>query len=210
MSTVSKNTQYSYTDEEKPERFLGRFIFTRKTVTFGHITLQLSNVCKIQVRSFKETIKPKYSMTERHLNTAWKVVGIGFLIFLAGNVWESFASIGLITMLAGGVGIWYYYDERKRKKDMVNNYHGLFFDCTSGKTEVLWADSVAFTAELFNRLTTSMNDERVTSFVANFHENRIENIEMGAVKNYYETQISGNTDTIAVIGSTGTNINNGY
>jgi hypothetical protein len=200
MASIKQNSQVSFSDDEKPERYLGKFRFTRKTVTFGQITLQLSNVSKIEVKSFKETIKPKFDMTDEHLKTAWKGVALGILVILIGGVVKSLVSVGFIILLAGGLGVWYYHNERNRKKEKIYNYHGLFFDCTSGKSEVLWSNDVKFTIELFNRISHSMNDDQFTSFVANFTENRFETIDAGT-NNYYGNYIADNSGSNIVVDS---------
>lgn len=161
-------------EEEKPEKFLGKFIYTKKTITFGRKTLQLSNVSKIEMKSFRETTKAVYSISPQRKNQAIKALIAGVLLTLLGSVWEPFALLGVLLVLIGGGIVWYYYDERNRIKDRIRNYHGLFFDCTSGKTEVLWSDEQDFIVKLFDRITNSMNYEQIGSFVANITDKRIE------------------------------------
>ncbi|TNE58474.1 MAG: hypothetical protein EP344_09940 [Bacteroidetes bacterium] len=169
-----QNTTFS--EEEKPERFLGRFIFTRRTVTYGHKTLQLSNVVKIEVKGFQEVRKATFRVSDESRNTAIRAALAGLMVLGVGYyLWDPLQLIGLLLVLAGGGVTWYYYHERSQKQDEVYNYYGLFFECTSGKTEVLWSGNKDFTFELFDRITSSMNDDRVASFVANFTEYKFEN-----------------------------------
>lgn len=160
-------------EEEKPDKFLGKFIFTNKTATFGQKTLQLSNVSKIEVRKYKEVTKAVYRISDVHRDQALKAVGIGLLLILLGQSWESLSVIGAFILVIGGAVIWWYYDERNRKKDKIYNYYGLFFDCTSGKSEVLWSDKHDFVVKLFDRITNSMNYEQMGNFIANITDNSV-------------------------------------
>lgn len=160
-------------EEERPEKFLGKFIFTNLTATFGQKTLQLCNVSKIEVGRFKEVTKAVYSISDQVRSQALKAIGVGALLLLLGGFWEALRIIGILVIIAGGAIVWYYYDERSKKKDYTYNYYGLFFDCTSGKTEVLWFDNYEDVVKLFDRITNSMNRQEVASFVANITDNRM-------------------------------------
>jgi hypothetical protein len=170
---TSHNTAESYSEEEVPQRYLGEFLFTQKTATFGQKTIQLSNVSKIQVRSFKETKKAVYRITDENLKQAWKLLGVSLILILVGKYWEMAGTLGIILGVLGGGVIWYYYNERRRLKDKTYNYFGLFFDCTSGKTEVLWSHRQDFIVQLFDRISNSMNYERMSNFVAHFNDNSV-------------------------------------
>lgn len=180
MGTV-KNSSIALNDEEMPEKFLGKFVFTKKTITFGHKTLQISNISKIEVNSFKETTKPTYSISENTRDSAIKAAALGLIGIFLGGVWEPFRIIGVLLILISGGIIWYYYDERQKKRDKIYNFYGLFFDCTSGKSEVLWSDDYSFVNELFDRITEAMNRDNFNGFVANFIENKFESIENSTV-----------------------------
>jgi hypothetical protein len=201
---ATDKTNHTFVEDEKPENYNGRFVFTPRTVTFGHVTLQLSNVSGIRIKRFKETIKAVYDLNERQLKTAWKAVIIGLIIFLigAGLEAEIFSALGFLTALGGGLVVWYYHDERNKKKDIIYNYHGLFFDLNSGRSEVLWSDDGPFAGRLFNYITHSMNDDKQTSFIAHFHDNRIENLSTGDKINYFDNSINvkDNIDSIITIG----------
>lgn len=179
--TTEKNRSVAINDEEMPEKFLGKFVFTKKTITFGHKTLQISNISKIEVSSFKETTKPVYSISEKTRDNALKSAALGLVGIFLGGVWEPFRIIGALLIIISGGIVWFYYDERQKKKDKIYNFYGLFFDCTSGKTEVLWSDQYSFVNELFDRITEAMNSEQFNGFVANFIENKFESIENSTV-----------------------------
>lgn len=164
-------------EEERPVKFLGKFIFTNLTATFGQKTLQLSNVSKIEVRRFMEVTKAVYSISPEGKSQAIKAIIVGVLLVLLGSFLEALIIIGSLLIIIGGGVVWYYYDERRKKEDSVNNYYGLFFDCTSGKTEVLWFDRHEDVIQLFDRITNSMNHERMIDFVANITDNRVSIIE---------------------------------
>ncbi len=178
----------NYTEVEKPDKFLGKFIFTKRTITFGHKTLQLSNVSKIEVKSFRDTTKAVYKISDERLSWAWKVALVGVLLAL----WEPLRVVGVLFILVGAGIIWYYYDERNKKKDRVYNYYGLFFDCTSGKTEVLWSDHQDFVVQLFDRISNSMNYEQMSSFVANITDNSIQVIDSSNVMVQSKVDAGGN------------------
>ena len=101
MTKANTNPTDAYS-EEKPERFLGKFVFTKKTATFGQKTLQLINVTKIEVRSFRETTKAVYRISPARLQQAWKMIAAGVLLAFLGGFWESLRFIGAILILVGG------------------------------------------------------------------------------------------------------------
>jgi hypothetical protein len=159
--------------EEAPEKYLGKFIFTAKTATFQKKTLQLSNVVNIEVRSFFETKKAVYIISEEHKDLALKVLAAGVVLFFLRSIADVFATVGVLLGLGGGGVLGYYFYERNRKKDKTRNFYGLFFHCTSGKNEVLWFDSQQDVVMLFDRITNSMNQRDSPNFIASFTDNRI-------------------------------------
>jgi len=164
-------------EEERPVKFLGKFIFTNLTATFGQKTLQLSNVSKIEVKRFMEVTKAVYNISAERKSQAIKAIIVGVLLVFLGSFAEALIILGALLIIGGGSVVWYYYDERRKKADEVSNYYGLFFDCTSGKTEVLWFDRHYDVIELFDRITNSMNHERMVDFVANITDNSVSIIE---------------------------------
>jgi hypothetical protein len=161
--------------EEAPAaKYLGKFIFTTKTATFRSMTLQLSNVVKIEVESYQKIKKAVYRISDENQIQAWKALGLGVLFAFLSQYVSVLGIIGALLIFIGGGIIWYHYDERNRKKDIARDFFGLRFYCASGTTEVLWFDRQADVVNLFDRITNSMNHENAPNFIANFTDNRIE------------------------------------
>lgn len=160
--------------ESLPVKYLGKFYFTNKTATFKDVTLQLCNVVKIRVKSYKKEVKATYKINEETINNGYKAFFIGLLLAYFGRKVDVLVLISGITILASGALIYYYYYERRKYKDRISNFYGLFFECNAGLDEVLWFDHPKDVADLFDRITNSMNEPEPTSFIATFNQSNIE------------------------------------
>lgn len=161
-------------NDEIPENFnVGKFLFTRKTITYGGKTVQLSNVTKISKYSFRETKKPVFDVSQDlFYKSGAGVLICALLMFLLSSI-EFLSSIFMIGFVISLGILIYGYNERQKKKQTDKDYYGLVIETSSGKAENLLTTDKKFIGALFNEITKAMNDKDGKKLVANFSTNQI-------------------------------------
>lgn len=152
---------------------VGKFIFTKKTITYDSKTIQLSNVTKIAQYSYSERWKKKFKIPTFLFILAIIIGGITGLITIITYNFNNIADQPFIFFILSTVIFSYGVYERMNRKSFIEDYFGLIIETSSGKAENLLTQNYDFIHSLFNEITKAMNDEGYSKIVANFNNHEI-------------------------------------
>lgn len=177
-------TQNVIRNDEIPENFnVGRFLFTKKTITYDGKTVQLSNVTRISKYNFKETHKPIFRITPELMRQAGIALLVSFLAAWFLNGYDIIVNIATLVILGALSILGYAWYERSTKKPKDYRFYGLIIETSSGKAENLLTQNQQFIDTLFHEITRAMNDVDFKTIVANFNDHHIQYIDNKHVEN---------------------------
>jgi hypothetical protein len=174
ITSISKTKEEVQKDNNTiPETFhTGEFLFTKKIITYGGTTLQLSNVTKIKKYIFSKSREPTYSISSQFLNSTLITLFLTIIIVYLG--WEELRirQFGIFTIFCCVAIIAQSIYER-RIKVITEFTYALLIETASGGSEYFSTPNKNFISRLFNEITKAMDKEEFPNISANFNNYEI-------------------------------------